>query len=378
MEEFRAGDIGRFAATSAILSVLGDCDVSDEEKEKTVTLLLQEIGSRQPKDSTPPTHASTSTARKDARPQSPTEREKHREEVDNLFERLSKRSEPDEVDPDAGLPRKRRVREEDMPWFGKSNAERRPSCIATCKLLQRFNDDLSGSRNLLRIAAGQPEGIPSSQWDRILKGEPIKLNHILSAMHCLSVNEERRGRLGEHDIIVGVPEAKRQIRTSSEWSSAFWRAARAIAFVYPHRQEELSEYAEYVEREFAAKQASAHSRIIAYDIAIRNQVGGGQNVLLTDTHCFTHLYSAIVMSDGVEFNSVNGSNGKRNGGGNPKKGKSGSGGNPSNGSDGAKTEICNKFNNQSGCTFTEESCKYKHCCKGCGESGHGKLQCPKI
>ena len=104
MEEFRAGDIRRFAATSAILSVLGDCDVSDEEKEKTVTLLLQEIGSRQPKDSTPPTHASTSTARKDARPQSPTKREKHQEEVDNLFKRLSKRSEPDKVDPDAGLP----------------------------------------------------------------------------------------------------------------------------------------------------------------------------------------------------------------------------------------------------------------------------------
>jgi hypothetical protein len=65
--------------------------------------------------------------------------------------------------------------------------------------------------------------------------------------------------------------------------------SRAIGFLFPHRKEELSKYAEYIEGLFSAKHTSTHSKVILYDQSVRNQVGGGQNILLTDYQRFSHL-----------------------------------------------------------------------------------------
>lgn len=108
-------------------------------------------------------------------------------------------------------------------------------------------------------------------------------------MHFVQFDEERKGRLGTAEVIF-----KRQVKTEAEWSSAFRRASKAVAFLFPHRREELSEYAEYIEGLFSAKHTSAHSRIIRYDQSVRNQVGGGQNTLLTDYQRFHSLNAAIL------------------------------------------------------------------------------------
>ena len=77
-----------------------------------------------------------------------------------------------------------------------------------------------------------------------------------------------------------------------------------IKFAFPHWKQELRDYGEYIEGHFSARVTSAHRKIILYDVAIQNEVGGGQNALLTDTHCFTRFCSAIVMPDGVELNNT--------------------------------------------------------------------------
>jgi len=110
--------------------------------------------------------------------------------------------------------------------------------------------------------------------------------------------------MGDTEFVLGAAEAKKQVKTSSDWSSAWRRACKAITFLFPHRASELAEYAEYIEGLFDAKNVSAHGKIILYDIAIRNEVGGGQNILLTDTSQFLRLHSAIVMPDGVEYGSA--------------------------------------------------------------------------
>ena len=131
---------------------------------------------------------------------------------------------------------------------------------------------------------------------------------------------------------------------------------KAVGFPFPHRREELSEYAKYVEGLFSAKHTNTHSKVILYDQSIRNQVGGGQNILFTDYQCFSRLSEAILHADGVEYRGV--------GKGNSKGGKGSDEGGPS------KKDICRRFNSQDGCCFTEEECFYKHVCKKSGKGGH--------
>jgi len=210
--------------------------------------------------------------------------------------------------------------------------------------LFKFSEDLSGVKSLLRVANNLPEGIPSSQWDRILRGESVDLNQILSSMHFVQLDEERRGRLGGAEVVFAVAESKRQVRIGAEWSSAFRRMSKAVVFLFPHRREELYEYAEYIEGLFSAKHTNAHSKVILFDQSVRNQVGGGQNTLLTDYQRFTNLNEAILHADGVEYKGGGKGHGK--------------GGNGSDKGEGSKKETCRRFNSQSGCRFTEEECYY--------------------
>jgi hypothetical protein len=256
-------------------------------------------------------------------------------------------------DGDDDEPRKRpRLEESDMPWIKLAPLDEPradPSCIKTIEFLQLFHSDIKKAKFYVSIARGAPDNIPPSQWERILKGESIDLDQILSSLHRITVDEDRNATISETTIIFRAPEAARKVTSSSEWSAAWRRAARAVAFVFPHRTRELEDYAEYIENEFAAKNASGHYRIIQYDIAIRNLVRGGQQTLLTDTHKFVSLYSAIVMPDGVQYAS-----GSRKP---PLRGK---------------TEICNRFNDK-GCHAS--TCRYRHTCKTCGSTNHGRSSC---
>ena len=204
-----------------------------------------------------------------------------------------------------------------------------------------------------------PESLPqsSSQWERILKGDSVDLNQIFSALHLVVIDEERTGCLGSAEISFGVPEPKKRISTAAEWSSAWRKASKAIAFAFPHRREELLEYGDYIEPEFAAKIISSHPKLLLYDIALRNKVAAGQNILLTDHHRLSRLYSAIVMPDGVESFSDRSNSRKLF---KPTKGE--------------KPELCNKFNAGT-CKKSDAECKYRHLCKNCRKSGHGSKTC---
>ena len=63
----------------------------------------------------------------------------------------------------------------------------------------------------------------------------------------------------------------------------------------------MDEYGDYIERLFAAKRPGSHNQIILYDRGVRNEVGGGQSLLLTDYQYFVSLYAATMQDDGVEY-----------------------------------------------------------------------------
>ena len=372
MEDFRRGDVKGFTALSAVVDEYDSVtSVSDEEKEKSLRPLIEEIyaSSAQPIAKA----IGPSLSRKPVgEKQSPAKRSN--DEITNFLEQVTQGDASDD-DGDKPSPTKKQLRDQDMPWYQPSDAiTRRPSCTKSCEILDQINNDYKGYRFRLRCAPSLPAGIPTSQWEKILKGEAVDLNYILSSLHYVGFDEERKGRIGDAELVLGVPEAKRSVKSISDWSPAFRSAAQAIVFVFPHREQELSNYATYIECLFSAKQPQSHPRIVLYDIAIRNEVAGGQNHLLTDVEHFSHLYAAIVPSDGVEYGSAGietKKKAKRSGGGNR-----GSGSNArASGSKGDET--CNNFNGQSGCKFTEESCFFKHICKKCGKGGHARPQCPQ-
>jgi hypothetical protein len=63
-----------------------------------------------------------------------------------------------------------------------------------------------------------------SEWEHIFKGEPVDLGKILSSLHRVTIDPERKASIGDTEISIGVAEAKRKVETSSEWSTA-WRSA---------------------------------------------------------------------------------------------------------------------------------------------------------
>jgi len=369
VNECRSGGMSKSQSIARILAILDASTSSEPEKEKTLDLLLSELsaidgGLNGPRARQAPANANNIPRAADIK----GSKRIRNQETEDFLEQISKGSDVSlsGSDDDEGITTKRRrLKESDMPWYSSPPAashSSNPLCEKTRQLLKRYNRDISNAKFYIRISQGSPEGIPSTQWERILRGEPVDLDYLLSALHRVTIDEERKGRLGSTEIAFGVPDAKKKVTTSAEWSSAWRRASKAITFCFPHRRDELDQYAEYIEGEFAAKHVSAHPRIIAYDLAIRNEIGGGQNHLLTEFHRFSRLFSAIVASDGVEYNS---SNGKRSGKDKPNRA---SGSKP--------PETCNNFNTPSGCKFTERECRYKHICKSCGKSGHPSHKCP--
>jgi hypothetical protein len=142
-----------------------------------------------------------------------------------------------------------------------------------------------------------------SEWEHIFKGEPVDLDKMLSSLHCVTIDPERKVSIGEAEITIGGAEAKRKVETSSEWATTWRSTWRATAFVFEHRQCELVKYGDYIERLFAAKRPGSHNQVILFDKGVRNEVVpvGGQAILLTDYHCFTSLYAATLQDDRIEY-----------------------------------------------------------------------------
>ncbi len=187
-----------------------------------------------------------------------------------------------------------------MPWFGSIRENglinRVVSCKCTCELLELYGEDLAQTKFLICTALYSPEGILAFQWERILRGETLNLDHFLSSIVCTQVDEDRKAHLGETHLTFSTSEAKRKVRNSADWASAWRRASEAIVFAFPHRHKELEQYQKHIQVVFDAQQPHAHQRVIAYDIAVRNFINGGQTSLLTDQEKFSHLYAAIVLS----------------------------------------------------------------------------------
>jgi hypothetical protein len=335
--DFRGGKKTRVETYSDILGELErEPELTHEEKETTFNIISAELDSTENRARR---HFSLSKSNDKAVSPQPNRRRDNQSEDDSG------------TDDEESRPKKKsRLLETDMPWYTHSELDElgvSPTSAKTIELLRIYNRDIKKCKFYVSVSTGAPDNIPSAQWEHIFKGEPVDLDQILSALYRITVVEDRKARIGETEISLGPAEASRKVSTSTDWSTAWRRAARATAYAFPHRSKEVGDYAEYIENEFAAKNSSSHHRIILYDVAIRNLVRGGQHILLTDIHKFVSLYSAIVMPDGVQYGNQRGPTRKRE-------------------------ELCNRFNDK-GCKAS--NCRYRHACKACGSTAHGKHNC---
>ena len=357
---FRDRKISKTAAIASVIRILGEntyVSITESQKEATFDSYLTEILSIQSNLDNSVENAEPSSIR----PQTPSSLEAEGKKGKNKADRDDESSESD--DEDERVSKRQKLVESDMPWHVSTESSisttSHPSCQETSRLLRAFNQDIAKAKFFVKISANSPTGIPSSQWERILKGDAVDLNQIFASLHHVVPDEERTGRLGDTEISFGVSEPKKKIRTAAEWSFAWRRASKAIGFAFPHRREELLDYGDYIESEFAAKLTSSHHKIILYDIALRNEVAAGQRFLLTDFNRFNRLYSAIVLPDGIETHTDY-SIGKKSTNTYRSSGRS---------------EICNKFNAGT-CKQTNRECNYLHACKNCRKTGHTKPECP--
>jgi hypothetical protein len=221
VETFREGKASKTSTISSILRILGevsDVSLSESQKEATFDSYLTEIisiqsvldsdrsgdhpgGSRvQEQTVNPSGHASGSR-------------------------RTREPSESSDDDDDDKPSKRQRLVESDMPWFSPPDASSspvsNPSCEETCRLLRAYNKDISKSKFFVKISPRSPPGIPSSQWERILKGESVDLNQIFSSLHYVIPDEERTGRLGDAEISFGVSEAKKRVSSTADWTAAW-------------------------------------------------------------------------------------------------------------------------------------------------------------
>ena len=102
------------------------------------------------------------------------------------------------------LSKKQRLLESDMPWYEGTGdspfSHSNPSCKETCRLLRAYNCDITKAKFYVKIAPNSLIGIPSSQWERIFKGEAVNLNQVFVSLHHIIPDEERTGHLGDMDV----------------------------------------------------------------------------------------------------------------------------------------------------------------------------------
>jgi hypothetical protein len=126
-----------------------------------------------------------------------------------------------------------------MPWFTREEEVRRTGnkdCEESRRTLTLFACDHKTIKQWIQTSRTAPLGFPSSEWDNIIRGQAVNLDAVLSSLHHISAPKENLG----------------------EWTSTWNATIKAIKFAFPHREQELRDYGEYIEGHFSAKVSSAH------------------------------------------------------------------------------------------------------------------------
>ena len=260
--------------------------------------------------------------------------------------------------PDEGrAPKRQRVGVNEFPWVQHeilSATPLNPSLTTTLTLLKLFMQDPKVSI----LTSPQVPQFPHSEWLNILMGMMVNLNHVLLGMHTVSNDNQEVELIGGIQLKYGAAEVAKKVHNSRDWSQAFCIYMKAVSFVFPHRKEELEDYAEQVATLFVVVIKVNHAIIINYDKAVHTHIGDMHN-LLTDRSKYKdlRLYWLHPLGQGFRDASVGITH------------------NHSMKSSFRSDDDCIRFNSEK-CPNKASSCKYQHRCSGC-RGKHVRGDCNK-
>jgi hypothetical protein len=258
--------------------------------------------------------------------------------------------------------KKIKVDESVYAWVASRKDKRtvlRDSLSKTLKLIESYTIDPKATKRSLINEPDCPE-FPDSEWKNVISGRAVNLDAVLSGQLSTTQDDPKVEKFGDLEISFGAVEPTKVVKNGGDWTIAWNKTVRATMFAFPHRIHELSSYGEYIVNLFSVTHPSVHSRVVAFDKAVRKRVGNVRNLELTDFEKFADLKIAHMDSIGV---SVVSGTSKDKGDQKGKRGKNWK-----------KDEPCNKWNDGK-CNQAEEDCRRRHVCNKCRKGGHKGKEC---
>jgi hypothetical protein len=174
----------------------------------------------------------------------------------------------------------------------------RDSLSKTLRLIEAYTVDPKATKRSLINEPDCPE-FPDSEWKNIISGRAVNLDAVLSGQLSTTQDDAKVEKFGDLEISFGAVEPTKVVKNGGDWNIAWNRTVRATTFAFPHRMHELTSYGEYVVNLFAVTHPSVHSRVVAFDKAVRKRVGSVRNLELSDYEKFADLKIAHMDSIGV-------------------------------------------------------------------------------
>ncbi|KAI0323359.1 hypothetical protein GY45DRAFT_1264707 [Cubamyces sp. BRFM 1775] len=236
-----------------------------------------------------------------------------------------------------------------------------PHVLRTLELLRNYGEDIAQAKRAINNSPSAPE-FPDSEWNNVLSGRAVDLDHVFTGRYTPGADGSVTEVLGSIELSVKQPISARRICSFGDWVFAWGRAARATAFAFPHRREELTAYGEYISGLFGALAPAVHGRVLDFDRAIRKRVGSARNLRLTDFEAFADLKIQYVDSCGA---NVYGSEASASSGGRTRRPAAV-----------RQKEACRRWNAGT-CSRKASECRFRHVCSNCAGDGHKRSDCQK-
>ena len=179
--------------------------------------------------------------------------------------------------------KKAKVDESAYAWVSERKGKRtvlRDTLTKTLKLIEVYTIDPKGTKRSLVNDPDCPE-FPDSEWKNVIAGRAVNLDAVLSGQLSTTHDDPKIEKFGELEISFGAVEPTKLVKNGGDWTIAWNRTVRATVFAFPHRLQELSIYGEYIVNLFSVTHSSVHSRVIAFNKAVRKRVGSVRNLELS-------------------------------------------------------------------------------------------------
>ncbi|KAI0829215.1 hypothetical protein BC628DRAFT_1315194, partial [Trametes gibbosa] len=239
-----------------------------------------------------------------------------------------------------------------------------PNVSRTLELIKLYGEDLPQAKRDVSASPSAPE-FPESEWTNVLAGRAIDLDHVFMGRYTATADEKVTEHIGGLEVLFRAPVAAKKVGSFGDWVYAWKHASLATMFAFPHQQEELDAYGEFIIGLFGALVPVIHERVLDFDRAVCKRVGSAKHFSLTDFANFANLKIQYIDSCGANIYCAEVSLSSSS------KGRGGRG------AGNRKTEMCHNYNSNVGCKALAHTCRFRHSCLGCGADSHKRFECVK-